>query len=514
MSENILEAKNISKRYVGVQALKDVSVTIKKGEIKCLAGENGCGKSTFVKIIAGVETPTSGKIFINGKNCTKQNAIGAINEGVQIIYQDLSLFTHMSVAENIVINKLVKENIKFVSKKQMEEVANKALELIDVSMPLDIAVQELSIANRQLVAICRALTMDAKILFMDEPTTALTGKEVNRLLDIVLNLKKKGISVVFISHKLDEVLKVSDSITVLRDGQLVGNFDTKEVDGKKLAYYMTGKDVIYSKYIRCSKDNKPLLSIKELTKIGNYEDISFDIRKGDIVGLTGLLGAGRTELALSLFGLNIPDSGTLIIEDKEVQIKSPWEAVAQGIALVPEDRATQGLFLEKGVNENIIASILDRMQTKTRSINSAATEKLSRECIDKFRIKTHKTSTVVRTLSGGNQQKVVISKWDASKPKIFILDTPTVGVDIGSKAEIYNHIQSFAKSGVGVIIISDEIEEIVANCNRVLIMFHGKKIKEYTEEEMKMPNISKQISSLVESGVIKEEGCDEEVKNR
>lgn len=500
-TENIVVAEHVSKSYVGVRALDDVSISIKAGEIKCLAGENGCGKSTFVKIIAGVEEPTSGKITINGKDMSRHSTKEAIDAGIQVIFQDLSLFNAMTVAENIAMNKLVKEGKPLTNKKEIRKIAQDALDLIGVQMPLDEQVQELSIANRQLIAICRALALDARLLFMDEPTTALTKNEVDSLLDIVLNLKKRGIAVVFISHKLDEVMRIADTITVIRDGHKVGDFPASEMDEKKLAFYMTGKDVVYQQYERAQDaDDSVVLEVKNLTKKGNYEDISLDVRKGDVLGITGLLGAGRTELALSIFGLNKPDSGQIFVKGKPVVINSPAEAIELGIGLVPEERAVQGLFLQKSINENVAAAILKRLKGALGMINQNASRKLTRESIQQFRIKVYNEDTLIGTLSGGNQQKALIARWAASSPDLFILDTPTVGIDIGSKAEIYEYIQEFASRGIGVIIISDEVEEIVSNCNRVMVMFNGQKVKEYNEEEMKAPDIREQINALVESG--------------
>ena len=498
--KNIVVAEHVSKSYVGVQALSDVSITIREGEIKCLAGENGCGKSTFVKIIAGVEAPTSGRIVINGKEMTRHTTKNAIDEGIQVIFQDLSLFHAMSVAENIAMNRLVKEGKPLTNKKEIRKIARDALDLIGVDIPLDVQVQELSIANRQLIAICRALALDAKLLFMDEPTTALTKNEVDSLLDIVLGLKKRGIAVVFISHKLDEVMRIADRITVIRDGHKIGDFPASEIDSRKLAFYMTGRQVDYQQYSRKEGAEENLLEVKNLTKKGNFENVSLTVRRGDILGLTGLLGAGRTELALSIFGLNRPDSGEIFMEGKKVTISNPDEAIDLGIGLVPEELALQGLFLQKSVTENVAAAILKRLKGFLGNIDSGKSKGLARKAIDQFRIKVYSEDTQVGTLSGGNQQKALIARWAASSPKLFILDTPTVGIDIGSKAEIYEYIQKFASDGMGIILISDEVEEIVANCNRVIVMFDGHVVKEYSEEEMKDPEIKEKINTLVESG--------------
>jgi len=500
MTTDILIAENITKTYGGIRALDDVSVSIGKGEIRCLVGENGCGKSTFVKTVAGVITPDSGRIIINGKHYHKLNAINAINEGVQVIYQDLSLFTHMTVAENIAMNKLKAEHTRLVNWKKVYEVAREQLELIGVSIDLNATVGEISIANRQLVAICRALSLDTKILFMDEPTTALTNKEVDRLLSIVMDLKSKGLSIVFISHKLNEVFKVADSITIFRDGKKVGDFPSKSLDENTLAYHMTGRDVEYPRYKRVIRKDEPLIEVEGLTKKGNFENVSFSIRKGDILGITGLLGSGRTELALSLFGLNPPDSGTIKFNGKPVKIKSPQDAVNIGIGLLPEDRSTQGLFLNKSINENISSALIDKMKTKIGFVDTLSQSKLANEKVKHLRIRTPSISLPVKSLSGGNQQKTVIAKWVATGPKLFILDTPTVGVDIGAKSEIYEQIHNFADEGMGVILISDEFEEIRANCNKVLILSEGKVVALIDENEIQSMNLRERIETLVGSG--------------
>ena len=301
-------------------------------------------------------------------------------------------------------------------------------------------------------------------------------------------------------------MRIADSITVIRDGHKIGDFSADELDPKKLAFYMTGREVDYQKYERDYEDQQNVLEVKHLSKKGNYQDISLSVRKGDILGLTGLLGAGRTELALSVFGLNKPDSGEIYFEGNKVEINSPEDAIDLGIGLVPEEREAQGLFLKKSVNENVAAAILKRLKGFMGNIDSNGSRTLSKEAIEQFRIKVYSEDTIISTLSGGNRQKALIARWAASKPKLFILDNPTVGIDIGSKAEIYEYIQQFAKDGIGVIIISDEVEEIVSNCNRVVVMFNGEVVKEYTEEEMQVPNIRQQINELVESGKITEEG--------
>lgn len=500
MDNDILVAENITKTFIGTRALDDVSVTIGKGEIRCLAGENGCGKSTFVKTVAGILTPDSGRISINGRHYHKLHAIDAINEGVQVIYQDLSLFTHMTVAENIVMNRLIAERNRFVNWKSVRRIAKEQLDLIGVTMDLNKTVGEISVANRQLVAICRALSLDTKILFMDEPTTALTNKEVGRLLSIVTDLKEKGLTIVFISHKLNEVFKVADNITIFRDGKKVGDFSTEALDEKSLVYHMTGRDVEYPRYTRTANGNEPVIEVEALTKKDNFEDISFSVREGDILGITGLLGSGRTELALSLFGLNPYDSGTIKFNGTPVKITCPQDALNLGIALLPEDRSTQSLFLNKSISENISSARIDKMKTKYGFVDSEAQRALASEQVRSLRVRTPSIDVPVRALSGGNQQKTVIAKWISTSPKLFILDTPTVGVDVGAKSEIYEQIHGFAKMGMAVILISDEFEEIKANCNKVLIMREGKIVCVLDENDVQSPLFREHMDRVVNSG--------------
>lgn len=498
----ILSARNICKSFIGVRALDHIDITIRAGEIHCLAGENGCGKSTLVKCISGVYTPDEGEIEIAGKVCRALTPPEAMNQGIQVIYQDLSLFEHMSVAENIAISKLKFENHKIINWKKVKTIAKEQLDKIGVKMNLDETVGEISMANRQMVAICRALAQDARILFMDEPTTALTKTEVDHLMKVMLELKKKGLAIVFISHKLDEVFEVADTITIFRNGTKIGDFNSQDLDEKKLAYYMTGRDIEYPRYHRVCKDDTPILQIENLTRKGQYEDISMTVRPGDIIGLTGLLGSGRTELAMSLFGLNKANSGVIRVLGKPTNIDSPMTAKKCGIALLPEDRFRQGLFIERKIKENISSALLERI-SKKGLIDTKEEKRIAEKYVGELKVRTPSVETVVGTLSGGNQQKVVIGKWIATGPKVFIMDTPTVGIDIGSKAEIYEQIHKFADEGMAIILISDEIQEIMANCNQVLILAEGKCIRRLDENDLTKEGADRVISDLIGSQVSK-----------
>ncbi|CCZ28943.1 MAG: sugar ABC transporter ATP-binding protein [Lachnospiraceae bacterium] len=506
--EPILSASNISKSFIGVRALNNIDITINAGEIHCLAGENGCGKSTLVKCISGVYTPDEGTIQIEGQTCGSMTPIEAMNHGIQVIYQDLSLFQHMTVAENIAISKLKFENTKIINWKTIKAIAKEQLDKIGVTMDLDETVGEISMANKQMVAICRALAQNAKILFMDEPTTALTKTEVSHLMKVMLELKKKGLAIVFISHKLDEVFEVADKITIFRNGNKIGDFNSSDLDEKSLSYYMTGREIEYPRYHRTYKDNTPILSVEHLTRKGQYEDMSLTVRPGDIIGLTGLLGSGRTELAMSLFGLNKTQAGVIKVNGKEVDINSPMVAKKYGIALLPEDRSREGLFIERKIKENISAPIIDTI-CKKGIVNRKKENEIAEKYVEELKVRTPSIETVVGTLSGGNQQKVVISKWIATSPKVFIMDTPTVGIDIGSKAEIYEQIHKFADEGMAIILISDEIQEVMANCNRVLVMAHGKCVVELSEEDLMQEGADKHLAEII--GNQKEKALSQEV---
>lgn len=498
-NNKLLKLEKINKYFPGVHALNNIDLELNKGEVHCLAGENGSGKSTLVKIAAGVYTPSSGKIIINDNQYTKLSPQQAMNEGIQVIYQDLSLFNHLSIAENISINKMKHQN-GLVTKKKINQIAQEQLDRIGVTLDLDATIRESSMGNRQIAAICRALAMDAKILFMDEPTTALTKQEVDKLLEIVLDLKKQGLSIVFISHKLDEVLKISDTITVFRDGNFIGSFPSKEMNQKLISYYMTGKDILYPKYHNNYNNQTNLLSVKNL-KGNKFNDISLSVNKGDILGLIGLLGSGRTEFALSLFGLNPSISGKIVIKDNQVVIRSTKDAKKLKIALLPEDRLTQGLFLEKTVCENVCSSIIGNLiDRKTHLFDWQRERSVAKEYVKKLNIKTPSITTNIENLSGGNQQKAVIAKWILTQPQIFIMDSPTVGIDIGSKSEIYQTIQDLASEGVSIILISDEVEEILTNSNKVAVFSNQKVVKIFDDEDLKSDDIEVKLNNLVSLG--------------
>ncbi|PJG85339.1 sugar ABC transporter ATP-binding protein [Conservatibacter flavescens] len=467
-----ISMQNISKTFYGIKALNNVELELKYGEALCLAGQNGCGKSTLIKILSGVYQPDKGAtIKIGASHYTQLTPQESIKKGIQVIYQDLSLFPNLTVAENIAIHSYQK--LGWVNQKEVEEIATSAIDSIHADLPLDKEVGTLPIAQQQLVAICRALAQNAKLLIMDEPTASLTAKEVNDLLNVVNKLKSKGISIIFVSHKLNEVMKVSDSVLVLKDGNMIGKYPINEVDEKKLGFLMTGLNIQLSQLPPFNKADEPILEVKNLTKSGEYENVSFSLRKGEIISFIGLLGSGRTELCLSLFGQTKPDKGEMTLKGKAVQFKNNREAIQQGIAYVSEDRMNTGLMMNESIHHNIISTILGRISNKFNVIKDKVAYQHSQSLIDALKIKVSDSDLPVNTLSGGNAQRVSIAKWLSIRPDIIILDSPTIGVDIANKEGIFNIIKSLAEEGISVIFVTDEVEEAFYHSHRIFIMKKG-----------------------------------------
>ena len=478
----VIEAHHIHKRFAGVYALKDVSIEIEPGEIRCLAGENGSGKSTLIKVIAGVYRADEGRLVIDGTTHEHLTAIDAIRAGVQVIYQDFSLFPNLTVAENLATNTRLEQRKRLVDWSVMRRIARTALARIKVDIPLEVTVGELSVADKQLVAISRALLHDAKLVIMDEPTTALTQHEVQNLFSVITDLKAEGIATLFVSHKLREVLDISEKLTILRNGQKVAEGGTDTFDEAAITYHMTGREVSDERFQHTVTDRTPLLRVTDLRRAGLFDRVTFDVHPGEIIGITGLLGSGRTELALSLFGVLPADSGMIEIDGAPVQIDSIQAAIDVGIAYVPEDRLTEGLFLEQTISRNIFVSILDRIKTRLRFVDLDAARRTVNRWIEELSISTPSPEIAARALSGGNQQRVMLARWLATGAKVLVLNGPTVGVDVGSKEEIHTRLRLLAASGVGVVIMSDDIPELVQNCNRVFVMHKGSFVREFSSE--------------------------------
>lgn len=474
MSDYILKVNNIQKSFGGVHALKGVSLDIKKGEIHCLAGENGCGKSTLIKVISGFHAADDGSFEIDGTTYKKITPANAIAAGIQVIYQDFSVFPNLSVLENLAINKELMMKSPFISWKRMKKTAQEAADRIGYKIDFDELVGNVSVADKQLIAISRALLYNAKLIIMDEPTTALTKKEVGALFDIIKKLQAQGIAILFVSHKLDEVFEISERFTILRNGKNVVSGNTCELDDKNFTQYMTGRSFEKVERNPSANNEKNVLEVENLSLKNGFSDISFSLKKGEILGITGLLGSGRTELVQSLFGYMPYDSGIVRINGKEVTIKSVQDAVKHKIGYVPEDRLTEGLFLTQSIEKNISVLKLNEYVTKAGLLDGKRIAREVHKWIEQLAVVTKDAEQTVQTLSGGNQQKVVLARWMATDLDILILNGPTAGVDIGAKYDIHDLIRKLAAKGVSVIIISDDIPEIMDTCHRILIMRSGK----------------------------------------
>ncbi len=487
--------EQIVKSFGGARALSNVSMSVESGEVHCLAGENGSGKSTLIKIMSGVHAPDSGIIRLAEKEFTHLSPREAVQEGIQVIFQDFSLLPNLSVAENIALPTRIFNNTKFISKKETRNIAIEALELIGVDMDITAPVADISIASKQLIAIARATNLGVKMLFMDEPTTALTRKEINRLFQVVDQLKKRGVATVFVSHKIDEIQEICSTITVLRNGEVVADGLMKDFGAKEISKAMTGQDISTTRIApMLKKTNKKVLEVKKLTSTHTFDEISFSVAPGEILGITGLLGSGRTELAEAIFGKYPVDSGEIVINGQSVELNSSTAALEAGIGYVPPDRLTQGLFLEQSILRNLVAVGVDSYKSKLGMLSPKKLIEVGSRWISDLSIKTKNSANPVTSLSGGNQQRVVLAKWFAMKPRLMILNGPTVGVDVGSKREILEIIKVRASEGMSFVVVSDDIPELIQICHRVLVIKNGRISREFEESELKDSLLYKELN--------------------
>ena len=492
--EYLLEMTGIHKRFGGVHALNDVTLRVRPGKVMCLAGENGCGKSTLVKIISGVYTKDEGTVTFEGKEITKINPAEATRLGIQVIYQDLSIFPNLTVRENLAINSEITAGRKLVNRKRWDETARAALAKVGCDIDLDAKMGDLNVASKQLVAICRAMLFNAKLIIMDEPTTALTKKEVDALFVTVRQLRDAGIAIMFISHKTDEIFEISDDVCIMRSGINVYTGETKNLTRKQYTYYLTGRDIEDDYFIPKNISEEPVLEVKNLSVDRRVNDVSFNLHKGEILGITGLLGSGRTELALALFGLEKPTAGQIVLNGKPVKIKNPIAAQKLRIGYVPEDRLTEGLCLAQPIADNIALSSLKRLGKVMGYLKRKDIFDEGWKWQKTFSIKTDDVSKNASTLSGGNQQKIVLAKWLANDLDVLILNGPTVGVDVGAKQDIHALVHELANEGLAVIIISDDLPEVVVNSSRVLVMKEGAIVGEMTGDDITEANIAEIIA--------------------
>lgn len=475
-----LSLENIGKRFGGTVALEGIDWTVNAGEVHCLVGENGSGKSTLIKIVAGVHRPDAGgRIVIDGTAHDHLSPYQAKRLGIEVIYQDLSLFPNLSVWENIAIDQELGAPLSGVRRKRMRATATDVLARLGAHLPHDAIVGQLAVAERQIVAICRGLATNARLLFMDEPTSSLTHHEVKRLLEIVRRLKDLGVAVVFVSHRLEEVVALAERVTVLRDGRKVETLPAAEVDDHRLSELMTGSRIEHVVKARTLDGRQPILEVRGVGRSGEFAEVSFVLHAGEVLGVIGLMGSGRTELALALFGMTHVDQGEILLDGKLLQLRSNQDAIRAGIAYVSEDRLRLGLNLPQSIADNAAITVLGRLANGFGLVPPRRRKGLAAEWITRLGIKASNIGAPVHTLSGGNQQRVVLAKWLATNPKILILDSPTAGVDIRNKQGIYSVVRKLAAEGVAIVMISDEIPEVYFNADRILHMRVGRVVNEY-----------------------------------
>ena len=494
-AQPVLRLEGIVKTFPGVRALDGVDFSVFPGEVHALMGENGAGKSTLMKVLAGMYQPNEGRIMIDRKPVVMRNPIEAKQNGIILIHQELSLAEQMTVAENVFLGELPRTRWGFVDWKVLEERVGSILAKLNCDFGPRTNVGSLSIAKKQMVEIARALTHHAKVVVFDEPTASLTDAEKVVLFDIINDLKSDGVSIVYISHRMEEIFTISDRITVLRDGSYRGTLVAADTTEDEVTQLMIGRSLDYSRNIEQGEIGDITLEVDGLSCGRLYSDVSFAVRAGEVVGFYGLVGAGRTEIAETLFGLREPTSGTIRLDGEAVSIGSPADAIANGISLVPESRKEQGLVLGMNCRDNITLPQVDDMTAGTFVSNGAeiAIYDMYRDRLD---IKAPSWRSEVGNLSGGNQQKIVIGKWLAMKPRVLIVDEPTRGIDVGSKAEIHNLIRELAHSGYAVIVISSEMPEILRVSDRVIAMYQGRIMREFTADEVNEDNLVQAISGV------------------
>lgn len=468
----LLELKGITKIFPGVKALNNVHFQLKAGEIHALMGENGAGKSTFIKVITGVHQAEEGDIFLDGKKVHFKNPLDAQKAGIAAIYQHPTIYPQLTVTENIFMNH---EKIKhgMIQWKDMNEEAEKYLGILHADFPATAEMESLSVAQQQMVEIAKALSMDARIVIMDEPTSSLTNKESEELYRVTLGLRDQGVGVIFISHRFEDMYRLASKVTVFRDAQYIGTYDVDAISNEDLVTAMVGRkidDMFPKKEIKLGKE---ALRVENLNKKGMFHDISFHVKEGEILGVTGLVGAGRSEVMEALYGIYKYDSGKVFIDGEEVHIKNPKDAMLHGLGLLPENRQTEGLFLDWGIGMNIVISEIEKYGSKIFT-NEKKERQIAKELAEKVDTKAVTIFDPVNSLSGGNQQKVVVAKILSSDLKIIILDEPTKGVDVGAKAEIYEIMGELAEQGYAIILVSSEMPEILGMADRVIVMCEGR----------------------------------------
>jgi len=487
MSDCILQLQNISKNFPGVKALNNVNFDLRRGEVHALCGENGAGKSTLIKIITGALEPTDGQIIFDGNIVTKNDPTKSINSGIFTIYQELNLLPAMSVMDNMFMGKEIAHN-GLLRKKEMLQACKDVIGELGVEINPKSLIRDLSVAYQQLVEIAKVLLEDSKVLIMDEPTAPLTENETEVLFRIIDKLKEKGVSIIYISHKLDEIFRLSDRTTVLRDGEHIKTMDTCDVTKEELIRLMIGRELGDQYPMRTPEIGAPLLQVTGLTN-HRVRDISLTLKKGEILGVAGLVGSGRTEMARAVFGADKKQSGTIALNGTEITVKSPQDAIRQGIGLIPEDRKHQGLLLGQTIRMNMTFGSL--RNDKHLLINKKKETTFCKELWNKLNIRGASLMQKVASLSGGNQQKVVLAKWLATECDILIFDEPTRGIDVGAKREIYTLMNQLSGEGKSVLMISSEMPELIGMSDRIIVFREGELVGELTGDDISQENILK-----------------------
>lgn len=467
-----IEMRGIDKLFGSNQVLKQAGFTLESGEVHALMGENGAGKSTLMKILTGVYTKDAGTVLVDGKEVNYKNPQEAEKAGIVFIYQELNVMFDLTVEENLFMGKEIHGKFGICDKKAMQKKAQEALNILGVNISPKTVMAELSVGQQQMVEICKALMADAKVIIMDEPTAALTQSETVALFKVIESLRKKGVSMVYISHRMEEIFELCDRITVLRDGSYIGVKNIPETNMNEIVKMMIGREIGERYPSRNVKIGKEVLKVKELTRKGTFHDVNFSVRAGEVLGVSGLMGAGRTEIMQAIFGNLSYESGTIEIDGKEVKISNPRQAMEHGIGFITEDRKTEGLMLDKSIRENISLCNLRRI-SKSSVISREAEKNMVAEAIKDLHIKCFGSYHECNNLSGGNQQKVVLAKWILTNPKMLILDEPTRGVDIGAKKEIYSIINKLAAQGVAIIMVSSELPEVLGMSDNIMVVREG-----------------------------------------
>jgi monosaccharide-transporting ATPase len=496
MEDNILEIRNLAKAFEGAMAVDHASFSVRRGEVHALMGENGAGKSTVIKIISGIHKADAGEVIYDGKTCSFSSALDAQHAGISTVYQELNMIPALSVSENIFLGRYPFDAWG-IDWKAMNAAAQRLVSDLDVGIDVRKPLEEFGAAKKQIIYILRAISLASKLIVMDEPTSSLDTNEVEMLFGIIDKLKTAGIAVIFITHRLDEVYRRCDRVTILKDGRSEGTYAISELSQYELLEKMVGRGSLAHEHQRTrrdARDDERILELKNISRIPYVRNVSFALHRGEVLGLAGLLGSGRTETARIIFGCDMPDSGEIMVKGSRLDLRSPTDAVSRGMAFCTENRREEGIFPNMSVQSNIVACALSAMTT-LGFISDRKRRGASQDYIRKLAIKTASEGQLVKKLSGGNQQKVILSRWLAMNPDLIILDEPTRGIDVGGKREIEILIGEFSRRGISVLFISSEISELVRNCDRIIVLRDGRAVGELTGEDIDETNIMRTIAN-------------------